>query len=375
MFAIIILFAIPSILLSIDFIRFLITGKRIFNTTINGIIAFISIVVLPFIFISTFDMMPNDCCTDSAVFSPDHRVTIYLIIVLCISTYYVSRFNKTITSPIIETLINAVLLGGIVFNAFIFVQVGESSGIDGNLLGLIGNAPIMVLFIFQLIENQKKVKEYSADYDYEGLSKIEKLAWNILNSNLFIKIPILCVLCLPILIVVCSFLLLFGQKPDSIIRAFTDTYKHGFSQLDYMCDNVQCGGHFLCSVAANGHKELVSPKRFGERRGNRIMCNRQLLISNAFEELMEVNYPKTHSFIRKNYNQVGNVVHKYYSFFNNKFIADIVYVLMKPLEWFFLFTLYIFDQNPENRIAQQYLSLADRKAIEMDRKLNYNNIN
>jgi len=37
---------------------------------------------------------------------------------------------------------------------------------------------------------------------------------------------------------------------------------------------------------------------------------------------------------------------------------------MKPLEWVFLFTLYLFDQNPENRIAKQYLSQKDRQEIE-----------
>jgi hypothetical protein len=36
---------------------------------------------------------------------------------------------------------------------------------------------------------------------------------------------------------------------------------------------------------------------------------------------------------------------------------------MKPFEWFFLFTLYSFDRNPENRIAKQYLSYNDRKKI------------
>ncbi|KOA19706.1 hypothetical protein CLHOM_17950 [Clostridium homopropionicum DSM 5847] len=34
---------------------------------------------------------------------------------------------------------------------------------------------------------------------------------------------------------------------------------------------------------------------------------------------------------------------------------------MKPLEWFFLFILYIVDHNPENRINIQYSELRKRR--------------
>lgn len=40
---------------------------------------------------------------------------------------------------------------------------------------------------------------------------------------------------------------------------------------------------------------------------------------------------------------------------------------MKPLEIIFVFILYCFDNKPENRIAQQYLKIEDRK--EINRKL------
>ncbi|MGT2717203.1 DUF6688 family protein [Streptococcus oricebi] len=32
------------------------------------------------------------------------------------------------------------------------------------------------------------------------------------------------------------------------------------------------------------------------------------------------------------------------------------YLMMKPLEWFFLLVLYLIDIKPENRIALQYIS-------------------
>ena len=48
---------------------------------------------------------------------------------------------------------------------------------------------------------------------------------------------------------------------------------------------------------------------------------------------------------------------------HSKYTADLIYVLMKPLEWIFLIVLYLTDVNPENRIAIQYTgkSLKDFK--------------
>ncbi|WP_314165055.1 DUF6688 family protein, partial [Lachnoanaerobaculum gingivalis] len=39
----------------------------------------------------------------------------------------------------------------------------------------------------------------------------------------------------------------------------------------------------------------------------------------------------------------------------SKWIADIIYIVMKPLEWIFLMVIYMSDVHPENRIATQYM--------------------
>jgi hypothetical protein len=96
-------------------------------------------------------------------------------------------------------------------------------------------------------------------------------------------------------------------------------------------------------------------------------------VSNAFEELLEERLPGIHRLIRRNYNKVGNVIHRYYYLFEIKLISDIIYILMKPLEWVFLLVLYMFDTKPENRIAIQYISKEDRlgiRAIQKDKKTN-----
>lgn len=352
-----IILCLPTIFLTTDFIRYLIIKKRIFKPKINRVLEYISIIGLPLFYFVGYDEKLNDCCSDSATFAPEHKLTIICLIIIGIFSYHFSANKEKIISPIIETIINSVLLGGIILNIILSIQIEQP-------LWLIGNLPIIIIFIFELIKNQKKVSEYCQSYDYHSLNEIEKIAWKILNSVLIFKIPVLLILCLPILVLVSSFLLLFGQKPDSMIKAFTETYKHGFSQLDYMCENVICGGHFLCSVGANGHKIIVRPVRYGERNGNKIICTRQLLVSNAFEELIQEKHPRLHKFIRKRYNKVGSAIHKHYHIFNKKLVSDFVYILMKPLELIFIITLYSVDNKPENRIASQYLSQIDKNKIE-----------
>ena len=39
------------------------------------------------------------------------------------------------------------------------------------------------------------------------------------------------------------------------------------------------------------------------------------------------------------------------------FAADVVYILMKPLEWVFVIALYLIEEKPEDKIASQYLPL------------------
>jgi hypothetical protein len=122
-------------------------------------------------------------------------------------------------------------------------------------------------------------------------------------------------------------------------------------------------GSNICSVAANGHKNIVKPIRYGERAGTKIICNRQWLVSNAFEELLQDKMPGVHRIIRRNYNHVGRFVHRYYGIFKNKYFADLIFVLMKPLEWIFVFCLYTFDKHPEDRIASQYISEKEKEYI------------
>lgn len=146
-------------------------------------------------------------------------------------------------------------------------------------------------------------------------------------------------------------LALFGQQPDSFIKAWTETSDWTLSQR-VSPPNVRVDEHYLCTVAAGGHKRIVKPIRMGERHGHRVVVNRQLCIANAFEQILEEWTPRFHKRVRHFYDTYGFPVAR---LIRSRLAADIVYYLMKPLEWLFLIVIYFCDVKPENRIAVQYL--------------------
>lgn len=338
------------------------TADNITQNTLKEVFGFlyrvIFILIFPLFYLVKMDPWVNDCCSDTATFSPEHKLTIYVLIGLSVIAFFVTAYRKNIFPPIPEAILNSCLIIGLIVSILVAIQLCN----ELSLLGLAFCIPIMVAFFIALKDNHKILRKYAEETNFNPSNKPEQLAWQALTSDN--KFLYLFILCFPILFLIVIVLILFGQKPDSVIRVFTDTYKQTFSQLDYECDNVECGGHFLCSVAANGHKDVVKPIRYGERLGGVIICNRQLLVANAFEELLWKKAPKAHNYIRTRYNRVGDMIHKYYYVFDNKFVADFIYILMKPLELVFWLTLYTCERNPENRIAKQYLKREDRSIID-----------
>lgn len=156
----------------------------------------------------------------------------------------------------------------------------------------------------------------------------------------------------PLLGIIICILLLFGQQPDSTIRAWTETSDWNLS-LHTAPQNIYYDEHYLCTVAAGGHRRVVKPIRMGVRHGHPVIVNRQLCVANAFEQILEERVPDLHRRIRNFYDRYGFPVAK---LIRSPYAADVVYFIMKPLEWVFLLVIYATDVKPENRIAVQYLS-------------------
>lgn len=343
---------IPAALTGIEFLLFLF-GKGL-PRWLFRIIEALSVLVLPLMFLALFDKdLKNDCCNDSAFFSPPHRNVMYGLILTCLVTYVIASVRKRILPPLPEVVLNMVLLVGLILNGVMIVH--QEEGFQAF------HVAIILLFLMMLVRNHRLFLAQAETH--RGRNMLEHRCWQLLHASPWAKYPLLLILCVPLLALVSSLLLLFGQKPDSFIRAFTDTYRHGLSQLDHECAGVVCDGHYLCTVAARGHTSVVHPERLGVRGGKTIICNRQLLVANAFEELVQQRFPSLHAVIRRNYDRVGEQVEHHYHLLDRKWVSDLVHIAMKPLEWFFVLVLYSFDRHPERRIAVQYLSVNDRRCI------------
>ncbi len=260
--------------------------------------------------------------------------------------------------PLVTVLsISAMYLGVaelILFTIQVFDPVGDGSLTDLCLLLL----PICcVLIVARLL--LAKIQEWNhmvqnAEEERFGTGKIcqnSVLRWcnGILRKAAWWPLLGL-VLMFPLLGILIAILMLFGQAPDSVIKAFTETSDWNLS-LRQAPQNVMYDGHYLCTVAAGGHKKIVKPIRLGRRHGHEVIVNRQLCIANAFEQVLEERTPGFHRTLRHFYDTYGFPVAR---LIHSKYTADLVYFIMKPLEWIFLCVLYLTDAHPENRIAVQY---------------------
>lgn len=218
-----------------------------------------------------------------------------------------------------------------------------------------------------LLRRKIYVYSHSNRILYHGKhSVLESIDKYLSNSHMW---PIYSLLImLPLLGIMICLLKLFGQDYDAIIKMWTETSdwtlsvkgeptKHIVNIIEGEVDN---DGHYLCTVAAGGHSKLVKPQRKGSRHGHKIIVNRQLCVANAFEQILEENTPCLHKAIRNFYNTYGLPIAK---LIKRPLTADVIYILMKPLEWMFLMILYLTDAEPEKRIAVQYLPKKDREEL------------
>lgn len=141
------------------------------------------------------------------------------------------------------------------------------------------------------------------------------------------------------------------HRPAAALAVFTDTCGHALSRLPVAHIVVQdC--HYLCTVAARGTPSLVRPERLGQRDGHPILVNRQLAVANAFEDLLHARWPRFGRLARATYDRLGLPVSRHIT---RTWMADAVFVAMKPFEWAFYAALLLLDRDdPEARIDRMY---------------------
>lgn len=290
-------------------------------------------------------------------------------------SYLLLKYSKKKLSPVIESVLLAGTYIGIVLSGVWMIQLwggAKPQGIENKILfgdetaegmytfALDWSDYLMILalcivpafFIIHSIRllitliKEKAIVQQDLIYENSLLKKVNHLFCKGARVFWLAFIAIL-----PVLGILVLILILFGQQPDSVILAFTKTSDWILSG-EISPPPVAYDTHYLCTVSLRGHKKLVKPTRFGLRRGEKIVVNRQLCVANAFEQLIEERAPRFHRAVRTFYDTYGYPVSKH---INSAWSADVVYLLMKPLEWIFVFVLYLFDEKPEDRIGRQYL--------------------
>lgn len=286
-------------------------------------------------------------------FSSDYVLSLVLYAALPIACMMIAGREKLLP-PLVGAFCIGGIYGGMVLCAFYTSQliggVFNQNGVVIYILFLLTYVLNYLLMAVRIIgDNVKRYLAYFRENDIHPNSAFGVWAVNVLSkASGWVWFPVICLIPLTgLLICIC---ILFGQGPWGIIKAFTETSDWTYSTM-ISPPPEHYTGHYLCTVAVNGHEKLVKPTRLGVRQGVKIGVNRQLCVANAFEQVIEEKTPRFHRFVRYIYDNYGYPLSKHIT---TKLRADIIYIVMKPLEWIFLAVLYLSDISPESRIAVQY---------------------
>lgn len=296
--------------------------------------------------------------------SREHAITLLTVAVTGFLAYLVLKYAGRHLSPLFKVFCIGGIYGGVIVNVLFLIQlmcwarpidISPGKVFSENFVYIFCECVVPVLFLIHVgrmfncfVRQQAKEREeirYEGNRFLDGLNRFLCKGANLYWAAFFAMIPlygiVICILCL------------FGQEPDSAIKAFTKTSDWILSG-EISPPPVEYDAHYLCTVSLRGHRGLVKPVRYGIRRGKRIVVNRQLCVANAFEQLLQERTPRFHRAVRHFYDTYGYPVSRWIT---NPWSADFVYLLMKPLEWIFVAVLYLFDEKPENRICSQYLPI------------------
>ncbi|MDM5154953.1 hypothetical protein QUF88_14335 [Bacillus sp. DX1.1] len=304
----------------------------------------------------------NDLMQDQyASLASDHIFIVVLLFILGGFSYWKLSSDIEKLSPVMYIVYSSLLILNVIFTVVYITHTGIA--VFAELLRFryisvlfiqASTLSISLLFISKLKDSLNYFIQCQKNRDYKQENMFMMFLYRI--SFGYQKMSRIWMVSLfPILLIIQFILVLFGQRPDSFIRVFFETSSFNYSKIAAPSPEILHGdGHYLCTVSVKGHKKIVKPLRAGIRHGERITVNRQLLVANAFENIIEERAPKCHKVIRDFYDKYGYPISQH---INTKWSADFIYIIMKPLEWFFLLVLYTVDKNPENRIHIQYSEL------------------
>ena len=284
-----------------------------------------------------------------------NHITILVLSGVAILGYAILRIKKASLPPLIIVLCMAAMYMGCALSIAWILQLlpniteaYEIFPVEGVLMSLFPLNFIIcsISIIHRVIQD---IAASSMDKEYQ--SRLLTWSGKLLKKGSAYPLAAF-ILMWPLFGVITAILVLFGQEPDAVIKAFTNTSDWLMSQKISPPNIILTQDCYVCTAAAGGHQKIVKPQRMGIRRGNKIVVNRQLCVSKAFEELLQEKTPRFHKLLRRIYDAIGCPIARR---IRTPFAADVAYIVIKPLEWLLLIILYLVEVKPENRIARQYL--------------------
>ena len=237
----------------------------------------------------------------------EHIMTVIVLLTFGLFSHLIIRFKSDELSPIIYVGSTTMVILNVIFSGFYLTHTGFPH--DGEQFSVwflqAGFLSLLFLYIAGL---KVSLNLYLENQHGKGIVDNNKFLLFLYRvSDGYRKVPRLWAISFfPILVIIQLILVLFGQPLDSFIRVFLDTSSFNYSNIPAPKPEIVEGdGHYLCTVSAKGHKRLVKPIRAGIRGGLRIPVNRQLLIANAFENILEQYMPNCHKAIRAFYDRYG----------------------------------------------------------------------
>ncbi|WP_316795594.1 DUF6688 family protein [Pedobacter agri] len=282
-------------------------------------------------------------------FSLKHVPTLAVYFVLSMFSLVKLRFQGRAMPPLIFVLCVVFVVIGFPISLAIILQVSKIKADNSGMGILFAFLPFsyMISSIFVLLHTTLNEAKLASNRVYHNkiLNYLNQKMATVSTQPLWVLL-----LLIPVFILITAILMLFGQHSNSITKVFTETTTWAFSQKTHP-PFLDHKGHYLCTVAACGDPQIVKPIRLGKRYGYEIIVNRQLMVANAFEDLIQQYTPALHKVIRSFYNQYGYPLSKNITSAKG---SNLIYILMKPIEYFFLIVLYLCCIEPEKRIAEQY---------------------
>jgi len=281
-------------------------------------------------------------------FAFQHLPTLIVFFALAVFGLIKLWYKGRVLPPLLFSLCVMFVMIGIPISAAVILQTSTNTEQSGGTFFF-----ALLPFFYVVTSIIVLLKVVNAEADVASTKIYRNKYLNLLNQKLAKtdKQPLLIlVTLLPVSAIIVAILMIFGQDANSITKVFTETTTWTFSQKTHP-PFLDHEGHYLCTVAVCGTPDIVKPLRLGKRHGHEIIVNRQLLIANAFEELIQENVPTLHKVIRGFYDKYGYPLSKKIT---TTRASNAVYLLMKPLEYLFLMVLYLCSTKPEEKINKQY---------------------